>query len=54
MKKYSYMIPVYAFLVRHEKFAISEESKAEGQKVVPVIYQEDVALYIAEHAEKEV
>ena len=30
MKKYSYMIPVYAFLVRHEKYAISEESKAEG------------------------
>lgn len=54
MKKYSYMIPVYAFLVRHEKYAISEESKAEGQKVVPVIYQEDVALYIAEHAEKDV
>lgn len=54
MKKYSYMIPVYAFLVRHEKYAISEESKTEGQKVVPAIYQEDVALYIAEHAEKEV
>ena len=54
MKKYSYMIPVYAFLVKKGKYAISEESKEEGQKVVPVIYQEDVALYIAGHAEKEV
>lgn len=49
MKKYSYMIPVYAFLVKKGKYAISEESKEEGQKVVPEIYQADVAAYCAEH-----
>ncbi|WP_276673148.1 CD1375 family protein [Selenomonas artemidis] len=54
MKKWPYMIPIYAYLVKKGKYAISEEDKQEGQKVVPEIYQEDVALYIAEHSEKEV
>ena len=49
MKKWSYMIPVYALLVRSGKWAISEEDKTEGQKVVPQVYQEDVAAYLAEH-----
>jgi hypothetical protein len=50
MKKWSYMIPVYALLVRSGKWAISEEDKQEGQKVVPEIYQADVAAYLAERA----
>lgn len=50
MKKYAYMIPIYAYLVRAGKYAISDEDKQEGQKVVPAIYQEDVAMYLAEHA----
>ena len=49
MKKHAYMIPIYAYLVRSGKYAISEEEKTdEGQKVVPEIYREDVALQIAE------
>lgn len=48
MKKHSYMIPIYAYLVRAGKYAISEDEKTEGQKVVPEIYREDVALHIAE------
>lgn len=50
MKKYAYMIPIYAYLVRAGKYAISDEDKQEGQKVVPTVYQEDVAMYLAEHA----
>ena len=50
MKKWAYMIPIYAYLVRAGKYAISDEDKTEGQKVVPQVYQEDVALYLAEHA----
>lgn len=50
MKKWAYMIPVYAYLVRHGTWAISEEDKQEGQKVVPEIYREDVAAYLAERA----
>ncbi|WP_295164968.1 CD1375 family protein [Selenomonas sp. F0473] len=50
MKKYAYMIPIYAYLVRAGKYAISDKDKTDGQKVVPAIYQEDVALYLAEHA----
>lgn len=50
MKKYAYMIPIYAYLVRAGKYAISDEDKTEGQKVVPTVYQEDVAMYLAEHA----
>ena len=48
MKKHAYMIPIYAYLVRVGKYAISEDEKTEGQKVVPEIYREDVALHIAE------
>jgi hypothetical protein len=51
MKKWSYMIPVYAYLVRRATWAISEEDKKEGQKVVPEAYREDVAAYLAEHVE---
>lgn len=50
MKKWAYMIPVYAYLVRHGTWAISEEDKMVDQKVVPEIYREDVAAYLAEHA----
>lgn len=50
MKKYAYMVPIYAYLVRAGKYAISDEDKTEGQKVVPQVYKEDVALYLAEHA----
>ena len=49
MKKWPYMIPVYAYLVRRETWAISEEDKKEGQKVVPEVYREDVAAYLVEH-----
>ena len=50
MKKGAYMIPVYAYLVRHGTWAISEEDKKDDQKVVPEIYREDVAAYLAERA----
>ena len=50
MKKWSYMIPVYAYLVRHGTWAISEEDKKADQKVVPDVYREDVAAYLAERA----
>ena len=50
MKKWAYMIPVYAYLVRHGAWAISEEDKTtDDQKVVPEIYREDVAAYLAAH-----
>lgn len=49
MKKWPYMIPIYAYLVRTGKWVISEEDKTEGQKVVPEAYREDVAAYLAEH-----
>ena len=47
MKKWAYMIPVYAYLVRHGTWAISEEDKKGDQKVVPEIYRDDVAAYLA-------
>jgi len=47
MKKYAYMIPIYAYLVRAGKYAISEDDKNEGQQVVPEVYQADVAAYLA-------
>ena len=51
MKKWSYMVPVYAYLVRTGKLAISEEDKtSDNQKVVPEVYREDVAAYLAERA----
>lgn len=51
MKKWTYMIPIYAYLVRAGAWAISEEDKArDAQKVVPAIYRDDVAAYLAEHA----
>ena len=50
MKKWSYMIPVYAYLVCHGTWAISEEDNKDDQKVVPEIYREDVAAYLAERA----
>lgn len=51
MKKWTYMVPIYAYLVRAGKWAISEEDKQEGQKVVPEVYRDDVAAYLAEHAQ---
>ena len=49
MKKHAYMIPIYAYLVRMGKYAISEDEKTfEGQKVVHEIYREYVAVNIAE------
>ena len=50
MKKWAYMIPIYAYLVRAGAWAISEEDKQEGQKVVPEVYRDDVAAYLVEHA----
>ena len=51
MKKWTYMIPIYAYLVRAGAWAISEEDKTrDDQKIVPEIYREDVAAYLAEHA----
>lgn len=50
MKKWPYMIPIYAYLVRSGKWAISEEDKKDDQKVVPEVYREDVAAYLVEHA----
>ena len=37
------------YLVRSGKWAISEEDKKEGQKVVPEVYREDVAAYLVGH-----
>ena len=50
MKKWPYMIPVYAYLVRTGRWVISEEDKKDEQKVVPEVYREDVAAYLVEHA----
>ena len=50
MKKWAYMIPIYAYLVRRKTWAISEEDKKEAQKVVPEVYREDVAAYLVKHA----
>jgi hypothetical protein len=50
MKKWAYMIPVYAYLVRHGTWAISEEDKKDDLLIVPEIYREDVAAYLAERA----
>lgn len=52
MKKWAYMIPVYSYLVRAGNWAISDEDKTEGQNVVPEIYREDVAAYLAERDAK--
>ena len=50
MKKWTYMIPIYAYLVRAGAWAISEEDKTrDDQKAVPEIYREDVAVYLVEH-----
>ena len=39
MKKWTYMIPIYAYLVRVGTWAISEENKTrDDQKVVPEAY----------------
>ena len=50
MKKWAHMIPIYAYLVGRKTWAISEEDKQEGQKVVPEVYRDDVAAYLVEHA----
>ena len=44
--KYKYMIPVYALLVRAGKWVIADEDK---KPVVPELYREDVAEYLATH-----
>lgn len=50
MTKWAYMIPIYAYLVRAGAWAISEEDKTkDNQKVVPEVYSEDVAAYLAAH-----
>ena len=49
MNKYTYMKQIYAYLVREGKDAISDEEEQEGQKVVPQVYREDVALYLGGH-----
>jgi len=47
MKKWTYMIPIYAYLVRAGAWAISEEDKTrDDQKVVPEVYRKDVAAYL--------
>ena len=47
--KYKYMIPVYALLVRAGKWVITDEDNTENKPVVPELYREDVATYLAEH-----
>ena len=51
---YSYMIPVYvlyALLVKAGKWAISEDDNPDSLPVVPELYQEKVATYLAQQAE---
>lgn len=48
---YSYMIPVYALLVKAGKWAISEDDNPYSLPVVPELYQEKVATYLAQQAE---
>ena len=50
MKKYAYMIKVYAYLVRGGKYALTPEDATEGQPVVMEIYRDDVAAYLAAQA----
>ena len=47
--KYKYMIPVYALLVRAGRWVIMDEDNTENKPVVPELYREDVAEYLATH-----
>ncbi|BEU87817.1 hypothetical protein TAMA11512_12810 [Selenomonas sp. TAMA-11512] len=51
MKKQSFMIPIYAELIRLGRYAINEAEQKDGQKIVPAVYREDVAMHLAERAE---
>lgn len=47
---YTYMIGVYAVLVRGGKWALTEEGNKNNLPVVPDAYTEKVAEYLAEQA----
>lgn len=47
--KYKYMIPVYALLVRAGKWLVVDEDNEDKKPVVPELYREDVAEYLAKH-----
>ena len=45
--KNKYMVPVYAYLVRIGRWIIADEDNTENKPVVPELYREDVAEYLA-------
>ena len=45
--KNKYMVPVYAYLVSIGRWLIADEGNAESKPVVPELYREDVAEYLA-------
>jgi len=47
MTIYTYMIPVYAILVKGGKYAITATGNTANLPVVPEAYQEKVAEYLA-------
>ena len=47
MTIYNYMIPVYALLVKGGKYAITADGNTGNLPVVPAVYQEPVAAYLA-------
>lgn len=47
--KNKYMVPVYAYLVSIGRWLIADEDNADKKPVVPELYREDVAEYLATH-----
>ncbi|EJP32324.1 hypothetical protein HMPREF1147_1350 [Selenomonas sp. FOBRC9] len=45
--KNKYMIPVYALLVRAGKWLVVDEDNEDKKPIVPELYREDVAEYLA-------
>ena len=53
MKKWNYLIAVYANLVKLGRMALTEDDKTEEiTRVVPELYQVDVMEYLATHVPK--
>ena len=45
--KNKYIVPVYAYLVSIGRWLIADEDNADKKPVVPELYREDVAEYLA-------
>lgn len=47
MRIYEYMIPVYAMLIEEGLWVLTEDTKKDGQEIVPEDYKTPVAKYLA-------